>query len=260
MYHLQDFDIVPVIRMWFAYTAFCIVIHGIRKAFTKWFPLPCAVHPPYYNPPTTRDECLESYGSLQVYTGPMFCGKTTRLLEEITKYADLSCCGQPLLINHVSDNRDTVNIVSSHGSQFHGVSSKVVVVTTHYLRDIDVSQYFVVGIDECQFYPDLAETVELWVEQGKHVYCAGLDGDWNRKKFKDGKVGDLVHLAETFVKMPAICTKCLEHAPRPIIPSRLGHASFTGKMSGCKDQVEIGGSNIYASLCRRHHVQACMNV
>lgn len=61
-----------------------------------------------------------------------------------------------------------------------------------------VEQYDVIGIDEGQFYPDLVEMVEQWVEAGKVVLVAALDGDFRRKPF--GRVLELVPNAVTRIR------------------------------------------------------------
>ena len=62
--------------------------------------------------------------SLQVFVGPMFSGKTTELLRVISKYSDVSN-DRPLLINHSFDIRNTETKISSHSSQYFGISNKI---------------------------------------------------------------------------------------------------------------------------------------
>ena len=115
-----------------------------------WDPLQSFPPHPQFSP-----EAKQS-GSLHVFTGAMFSGKTTRLCTEISKYADISEY-PPLMISHVIDNRDDRSAVSSHSSQFKGLSHKVASIKVARLGNVDVSKYPVIGIDEAQFFPDLYE-------------------------------------------------------------------------------------------------------
>ncbi len=187
-------------------------------------------------------------GCLHVRCGPMFCGKTTWLLKKISQYADLSS-EPPLLINSIKDNRD--DKISSHGSQFRGVSHKVKCVKTKFLGDVDVSRYSVVGIDEAQFYDDLKDTVYKWVAAGKQVYCAGLDGYSDMKPF--GQIHLLVSIAETFSKDCAVCLPHLQGATHPMIMALIPKAPFTARITGSTAQVDVGGADKYMAVCRACH-------
>jgi thymidine kinase len=205
-------------------------------------------------------------GCLHVFVGPMFSGKTTELMRKISEYADcinslqsdvsgLSsvCKVKPLLINHGSDTRDKTSVISSHSSQFKGISANVVSIYATTLADVDVSKYTVIGIDECQFFKDLLPTILLWVEAGKHVYCAGLDGTFESKPF--GQSHLLVSLSDTFVKKNAICHVCIKERTgtvNVITPGMLVSAPFTAKTGNLDTKIEVGSKDIYLPLCRRH--------
>ena len=195
-------------------------------------------------------------GSLTVYTGPMFCGKTTHLLQDITRYADTTSCleSRPLLINSKLDGRDSKHIISSHSSSYRGVSDKIDMISVKHLNQVDVSSYTVIGIDEAQFFPDLFETVDVWVKSGKHVYCAGLDGDRHMKKF--GQIADLLNISDKFVKLSSICSLCLDlekSKGKIILPNTLHSAPFTGCIvNTTQEQVQVGGANLYRPVCREH--------
>jgi len=186
------------------------------------------------------------HATLHVYVGPMFSGKTGKLLKKLTKYADITA-SNPLLINHTADQRVQIASVSSHSSQFKKVSEKITTTSAAKLENVDATNYNVIGIDEAQFFPDLYEQVKKWLGEGKKIICAGLDGDANMETF--GQTEKMVHLADKFVKMRAICAKC--HAA----DGTWVKAPFTIKFLGDKDaQIESGGSEKYMPVCRRHFV------
>lgn len=187
-------------------------------------------------------------GCLHVRCGPMFCGKTTWLLEEMARNADLFN-QKPLLINSIKDTRGDDRI-TSHNSQFLGLSSKITAMKTSRLANVDVTNYAVIGVDEAQFYPDLAITVAKWVAEGKQVYCAGLDGDFEMKSF--GQINQLLALADSFMKLTAVCDKCLQLAPRPVTLTNLTRAPFSVRLIGSTKQTDVGGADKYVASCRGH--------
>ena len=96
-----------------------------------------------------------------------------------------------------------------------------------------------IGIDEGQFFPDLVEFCEAMANYGKIVIVAALDGTFQMKPF--GNVLDLIAVAESVVKLNAVCMLCHRTA------------SFTRRL-GTETKVElIGGSDMYISTCRKCH-------
>jgi len=187
-------------------------------------------------------------GSCHVFTGPMFSSKTSRLLSELTTYFDVTG-NKPLLIGHCWDSRAPGSVASSHSSQFT-TSNHLDSLKSNTLMDLDVSAYTVIGIDEAQFFPDLPEFVFRCLDQGKHMYVAGLDGTFEQKTF--GRIHELLPRSEEFIKLNAICSRCLELAPRPIRPNQLSSAPFTMRMQASTELVVIGGADMYMAVCRNH--------
>ncbi|XP_009075904.1 PREDICTED: thymidine kinase, cytosolic, partial [Acanthisitta chloris] len=94
----------------------------------------------------------------------------------------------------------------------------------------------VIGIDEGQFFPDIVEFCEAMANTGKTVIVAALDGTFQRKAF--GNILNLVPLAESVVKLNAVCMECFREA------------SYTKRL-GVEREVEvIGGADKYHSVCR----------
>ena len=202
----------------------------------------------------------EMTGSLTLFAGCMFSNKTTRLIQEITRYADATISSdekhpKPLLINNALDNRSVETIVSSHSSAFKGISKRIDIVFGINLSDINISGYDVIGIDECQFFPDLYETVVKWISEGKHIYCAGLNGDANMKHF--GQVHMLLPICDHFEFLHAICQICMEERKKKtsiLTPVDLSSmkASFSKRIAASEKQIEIGASDKYIAVCRKH--------
>ncbi|KAF0887075.1 KITH protein, partial [Crocuta crocuta] len=124
----------------------------------------------------------------------------------------------------------------------------------------------VVGIDEGQFFPDIVEFSESMANAGKTVIVAALDGTFQRKAF--GAILNLVPLAESVVKLTAVCMQCYreaaytkrlgaetEVAPRAVagvgVGGPAGAARPQPRPLRPRAQVEvIGGADKYHSVCR----------
>lgn len=190
--------------------------------------------------------------SLTVFFGPMFSGKTTKLLEELTRYIDVTD-EKCLLINHSFDDRDfSIGDVSSHNSSFKGVSKKIDTIKSGTLKLVDVSRYNIVGIDEAQFFNDLEETVKNWVSSGKNIVVSGLISDAFMNPF--GKLYCLIPCADKVVQVHSICKECLKDYKELLTPDTLNSmkAPFTKRICGGENQIEVGAADKYIPVCRKH--------
>lgn len=186
----------------------------------------------------------------------MFSGKTSHLLRDVTRYADLSNKKCALLINHSLDTRDCNKIISSHSSMYKGLSEKVDVLSSGCLSTVDVTNYSIIGIDEASFFSDLVTTIEQWLKLGKHIVCSGLDGNYKMEQF--GDIGKLLNLADKFVKLTAVCTICTKQLIEKgynINPGNEVPAPFTDRLPECQSEndIDIGGCEKYIAVCRKHH-------
>lgn len=173
-------------------------------------------------------------GNIQLIFGPMFSGKTTELMRRVERYqvAKRKC----LLVKHSADTRySTHNIAAHNGRQAAACACSL-------LTGIAVSDYDVIGIDEGQFFSDLVAFCEQAANAGKIVIVAALDGTYQRKPF--GNVLDLVPLAESVVKLNSVCMRCC------------ADAAFTKRLGTEQGDIDIGGADKYAAVCRKCFFQA----
>lgn len=193
--------------------------------------------------------------NLTVIFGPMFSGKTTRLIQELTRFVDvihqkhsMKC----LLLNHVFDTRNPSVGISSHGSSFKGVSELIEIKQTDMLRNIDVSEYQVIGIDEGQFFQDV-EIIRDWIKAGKNVIISGLISDSFMNPF--GKIYTLIPFADNVIQCHSICSECLKYHDKIITPDALSSmkAAFTFRFDASNSQIEVGASDKYIPVCRYHY-------
>lgn len=177
-------------------------------------------------------------GQIQVIFGPMFSGKTTELMRRIKRYqfANHTC----LVIKYANDSRYDKENLSTHDRIT--LSAETAYELTPILARQDLDQFSVIGIDEGQFFPDTVEFAEKMANMGKIVIVAALDASYQRLAF--GNILQLVPLAESVIKLNAVCMKCFSE-----------NASFTQR-KGCETEtVIIGGKEKYLSVCRQCYFQ-----
>lgn len=178
------------------------------------------------------EQCLNivTRGHIQVILGPMFSGKTTELMRRMRRFqvANHSC----LMIKYAGDDRYNDECISTHDRQITAATS----VRTLSKLTKSVADFGVIGIDEGQFFPDIVEFCEEMANMGKTVIVAALDGTFQRQPF--GHVLNLIPLAESVVKLQAVCMVCYKDA------------AFTKRL-GMEKKVEIiGGADKYMAVCR----------
>jgi thymidine kinase len=182
-------------------------------------------------------------GYLEVILGPMFSGKTSKLVEIYKQY---TFCNIPVMvINHQEDNRySTDSVMVTHDAV------KIKCVQCNTLSSILESKMElfsqappVILINEGQFFPDLYNAVHTMVYKHKmHVYVAGLDGDFRQKKF--GQMLDLIPICDKVYKLHSLCVWC-KNGTKAIFSHRTD--------TSCQDQKLVGASESYIPLCRSCH-------
>ncbi|KAJ8362633.1 hypothetical protein SKAU_G00114640 [Synaphobranchus kaupii] len=169
-------------------------------------------------------------GQIQVIFGPMFSGKSTELMRRVRRFqiAQYQC----LVIKYAKDTRYSSSDMATHDKY------TMEAVSANRLSDVFTLALdaAVIGIDEGQFFPDTVEFCEGMANSGKIVIVAALDGTFQRKPF--GNILSLVPLAESVVKLNAVCTHCFKEA------------AYTKRL-GAETEVElIGGADKYHAACR----------
>ena len=192
-----------------------------------------------------------TYGYLEIILGPMFSGKTSKLIEIYKQYA--FCQLDTLVINHMHDNRysssSSTNSCSQETQLYSHDQIHIPCVQANSLQSvihdhIDMftsSTPFAVFINEGQFFHDLyASVVEMVQEHKVHVYIAGLDGDFKREKF--GQILDLIPLCDKVCKLHSLCVYC-----------KNGTNAIFSYRKDCKNkqQTQIGANDTYSPVCRK---------
>lgn len=173
-------------------------------------------------------------GYLEIILGPMFSGKTSRLIEIYKKC--VFCRMNVSVINHVIDNRYDNNLLSSHDLV------KIPCIKTDNLaslfEDVSVLDSEVILINEGQFFGDLYSFVSNMLQRNKKIYVCGLDGDFKRQKF--GEMLDLIPLCDKVTKLASLCSICKDGT----------EGIFSKRLTGETSQTVVG-SDIYIPVCRK---------
>ena len=182
-----------------------------------------------------------SNGYLEIILGPMFSGKTSKLIEIYKQYS--FCNMDVLVVNHADDVRFAEKNMYTHDQNcIECIQTKTL---KEFINDnIDKftsSEPLAILINEGQFFPDLYAAVYQMVNEHKsHVYVAGLDGDFKREKF--GAKLDLIPLCDKVYKLHSLCVRCKNGAKA--IFSHL-------KKNESNAQKQIGAEELYEPLCRQ---------
>ncbi len=205
----------------------------------------------------------QSSSYLELFIGPMFSGKTSKLVEiyKQCKFCNINVA----VINHSIDKRYDDTLLSTHDKVmipciqtnklgdvwFYGEPENHVVlhdplsdvvdgndVVLHRLDDsCKLINADVILINEGQFFEDLLPAVEHMLQHNKKIYIGGLDGDFERKKF--GQILDIIPLCDKVTKMTSLCSLCKNGTP----------GIFSKRITSEKEQTVVGSDN-YIPVCR----------
>ena len=182
---------------------------------------------------STMTQSLPS-GSLQLFVGPMYAGKTSKLIETYEECIDSE--NRVIVLTHSDEIRYSIDKLSTH-DQKKIECFKYDTITSFINEKADaIKECKVILIDEGQFFKDLLEILPLINQLHKHVYVFGLDGDFKRNKF--GQILDLIPHCDRIQKLHAKCNVCSNQA------------IFSHRTNDSSEQVLIGNESVYQPLCR----------
>lgn len=194
---------------------------------------------------------MNQNSKLDIILGPMFSGKTTKLLE-IMDALDREGIKYMAVKPHIDDRyteKNENNYIVSHNLKrkecklssnlkevFQEIKSNKTISSTR----SESIQYVI--IDEAQFFDHLYNFCLLCLEKLKiNVIVTGLDGDYQRQPM--GEILNLLPIANTITKLASKCHICQ------------AEAIFTHRIVADGEQVLIGGSDKYIPLCRNHYIE-----
>ena len=174
---------------------------------------------------------------LNLIFGPMFSGKTTKLVEIYNNLVLSSVDPNTILvINHTIDTRTAKGVISTHD-----FTSDVPCV--HLDNLMDALKYAswcnceYILINEAQFFGDLIEFANTVDLNSKTVYVSGLNGDYKQEAF--GNIHSIIPMADNVTFLKGRCSICN------------GASVFTKRIVNNDAVTLVGASDYYEPRCRK---------
>lgn len=180
-----------------------------------------------------------------IFTGPMFGGKTTKLLSAIDRY---KYQGRKILaFKPKIDNRYHKENITTHW----GGHSSAINVTSGAAISREAIESFgnknsgVIAVDEAFMIPGAGSHLVELFKKGYTILVSSLQISSDFTPYEEMQI--MMPYATKVEVCPAICTQCN------------ADAYYTEKVGGRSDhEIEVGGSELYHPRCLRHF--SCMNV
>lgn len=183
-------------------------------------------------------------GFVEVFTGPMYAGKTKMFIERLTR---AKLAGKSVLVIKPNiDNRYASGSVSTHdGLTMRAVETSL---DSETIIDSMPKGVNVVGIDEAQFFDEaIVDVVESLANAGLEVVVSGVDMDFRCQPFSN--MSKILACAEIIHKLTAVCDTCGKEATKI---QRFTNGSLS---SWDEPTIVVGSNNVndaqkYVARCR----------
>jgi len=180
-------------------------------------------------------------GYLHLIIGPMFSGKSTKLIHYIRKHKTL---GKSMIIIKPSiDNRYTAeSVICTHDLE----KENCIMYDKDNLQEIFKHPLYsttnIIIIEEGQFFSNIYTNVKQMTDvDKKEVYITALNGDSNRELF--GEIYKLIPICDNIEYMQALCILCKNGTP----------GIYTKRLSSNSSQILVGSTAEYQAVCRNHY-------
>ncbi len=174
-------------------------------------------------------------GKIELILGPMFSGKSTRLIELMRKYVYKA--KKTIMVKYYADQRysQKSEVVTHDLIKYDSINCKILRNSFDTFKEYDV-----IGIDEGQFFADLVEVCEELALMGKIVLIAALNGDFRMEPFP--VIQRIIAKADKIKLLKAYCFNCHKDA------------KFSLRIVQSNETVLIGAGEAYKPACRECHV------
>jgi len=179
-------------------------------------------------------------GELTLIYGPMFSGKTTKLIEI---YNDKSKKEKCLCFNYILDNRYGTNEIITHDKKkinCYSINNIGIFIIKNLKLLNDVKNIF---INEGQFFPNLLNDILFIKDYFKiNVIVCGLDYDFEMKEF-----GDILKLKNYATKIYKLMGTCNNNNCN-------NGSEYSYRLVENNNTILIG-SNEYIPLCKECYIK-----
>lgn len=143
-------------------------------------------------------------GQLYLILGPMFSGKTSRLIEKIRKYNFNS--KNIVIVKFKNDSNSNDNELITHDN----VKYKCFCCSCLMGKLDDLKKYDVIGIDDGHLFKDLPDIAEYLAAIGKIVIVAALNADYKMEPFEN--ISKMIPKVDKIKLLKAFCFYCHKDA------------------------------------------------
>jgi len=170
-----------------------------------------------------------------LFTGPMFGGKTTKLLAALERY---KYQGRTVLVfKPLVDTRYSDAEVRSHMGA--GIRAVRVQYGQEIVDQVHLCNVDVVAVDEAFMIEGVADVLISLFRAGHTVIVSSLEMSFTCEPFEE--ICKLLPWATRVEKCPAVCSRCHRDA------------FYTHRKCQSTDEILIGGSDLYEPLCWACH-------
>lgn len=149
-------------------------------------------------------------GTMQIYTGSMFSGKTDKFVTEIIVLRDYGMKKIQVFNPAVNTRAAGNNRIDTHNGKF---LDAIAVESSEDLLSKVLDNIDIVAIEEIQFFDkNIVDVTQKILDKGIKVIAAGLDLNFRGEPF--GPMPELLTYAEKVTKLRARCTVCGHKASR----------------------------------------------
>jgi thymidine kinase len=172
---------------------------------------------------------------LKIFTGPMFGGKTTRMLAALERYRYQN--KSTILFKPKMDNRYSDSKVVTHKGQEH---TSVLVRTGAEMFE-RATEHDVVAVDEMFMIPGSGRACFDLYRQGKTILISTLQLSSQPTGYTAfEEVKGIMPWATSIEVCPAVCAKCDRDA------------YYTERLCKEEKEVLVGGAEAYQPVCYKH--------
>lgn len=192
-------------------------------------------------------------GKLELFTGLMFSGKTSRMMFEIRK-AEEHGAGNVVIFKPTADTRRKDAIMTYHGDAMVAkeISSDAPQEVFAVLDELGKNRRLnIVAFDEIQFFsPQVYGVINELLNEGYDVYAAGLETDFRGEPF--GPTLSLIALVrhrDYWHRLLPFCTPCNREGKKRV--ASFSQRLVDGKPAPYYDEtIRSGGKEDYEARCR----------
>ena len=169
----------------------------------------------------------------KIFTGPMFGGKTTKLLAALERYRYQR--KDTVLFKPYVDKRYSKGMVVTH----HGQNCKSILVKSGegIIENSGLAE--IIAVDEMFMIPGSSEALLKLFSQGKTILVSTLQLSSQPAPLQEVK--DILPYATSIEICPAVCSMCD------------ADAFYTRRKGASTALVEVGGCESYEPLCFYHY-------